>query len=249
MTQSEEKLKNKQSNGTKLSVTCRYTGHCPLLKFRYGKCYGDNTRQILREIRTKGLFDKPLQYRPGDNYELDNVVRKGPIKDVYDGMHNRESTYMTGYTGYVPGMNFTYGKSYGRTADDCMTNFVENQRQLKRKANFNKSYVRSRSAPKMETVHSRDEIRRDLSRFVEINKYKDNAISAEFPPIAGYTGHIPRIKGSEASLSQRYHCAAKRGLQLIQMEREKRKELQNADANIRAILKPNDKKYSYINWG
>lgn len=67
---------------------------------------------------------------------------------------------------------FSYGKSYGRTADDCMANFSERQRDIRRKADMTKSYVRSRSAPKMETIHSRDEIRRDLSRFREINKYK-----------------------------------------------------------------------------
>lgn len=77
----------------------------------------------------------------------------------------------------------------------------------------------------------------------------DNTISPEFPPIAGYTGHIPRIKGSEASLSQRYHYAAKRGLELIRLERDIRKEIQNADSNIRAILKDDKKKYSYWNWG
>ncbi|KAJ8713284.1 hypothetical protein PYW07_013654 [Mythimna separata] len=236
-----------QTNG---SFIPGYTGHCPMLKFRFGKCYGDNTRQILREIRSKGLFNKPLEYRPRDNYELNNLPRfERPQRDVYDGIRNRPTAHMTGYTGYVPGMNFSYGKSYGRTADDCMANFTDRQRELKRKADLNKSYVRSRSAPKMETVHSRDEIRRDLNRFREINKYKENTISPEFPPIAGYTGHIPRIKGSEASLSQRYHCAAKRGLELIKMERDNRKELQNADSNIKAILKENGKKYSYWNWG
>lgn len=82
------------------------------------------------------------------------------------------------------------------------------------------------------------------------SQFTENTISPEFPPIAGYTGHIPRIKGSEASLSQRYHCAAKRGLELIKLEKEKRKELQNADANVRAILKNHDtRKYSYWNWG
>lgn len=65
-----------------------------------------------------------------------------------------------------------YGKSYGRAADDCMTDFAEKQRELRRKADMTKSYVRSRSAPKMETIHSRDEIRRELNRFKEINKYK-----------------------------------------------------------------------------
>ncbi|KAI8426394.1 hypothetical protein MSG28_005241 [Choristoneura fumiferana] len=226
-----------------------YTGHCPMLKFRYGKCYGDNTRQILREIKSKGLFNKPLEYRRGDNYELDRMPRRdAPRRDVYGGL-NQQPVYMTGYTGYVPGMNFRYGKSYGRAADDCMADFTENQRDLRRRADLNKSYVRSRSAPKMETIHSRDEIRRDLSRFREINKYKENTISPEFPPIAGYTGHIPRIKGSEASLSQRYHCAAKRGLELIRLERDKRKEIHHADANIKAILKDHDKKFSYWNWG
>ncbi|XP_073967131.1 sperm-associated microtubule inner protein 5-like [Choristoneura fumiferana] len=220
-----------------------------MLKFRYGKCYGDNTRQILREIKSKGLFNKPLEYRRGDNYELDRMPRRdAPRRDVYGGL-NQQPVYMTGYTGYVPGMNFRYGKSYGRAADDCMADFTENQRDLRRRADLNKSYVRSRSAPKMETIHSRDEIRRDLSRFREINKYKENTISPEFPPIAGYTGHIPRIKGSEASLSQRYHCAAKRGLELIRLERDKRKEIHHADANIKAILKDHDKKFSYWNWG
>ncbi|XP_049874662.1 protein FAM166B-like isoform X2 [Pectinophora gossypiella] len=232
------------------SKSSRYTGHCPLLKFRYGKCYGDNTRQILREIRSKGLFNKPLEYRPRDNYELDNMPRyDAPQRDVYEGTRHRQPVYMTGYTGYVPGMNFRYGKSYGRAADDCMADFSEHQRELRRKADLNKSYIRSRSAPKMETIHSRDEIRRDLSRFREINKYKENTISPEFPPIAGYTGHIPRIKGSEASLSQRYHCAAKRGLELIRMERDRRDELLNADINVKTVLRDKEKKYSYCNWG
>ncbi|KAJ2944181.1 hypothetical protein O0L34_g18158 [Tuta absoluta] len=231
-----------------------YTGHCPMLKFRYGKCYGDNTRQILREIRSKGLFkmnySKPLEYRPGDNYEINNMPRRDrPQEYVYDGLRHRQPAYMTGYTGYVPGMSFRYGKSYGRAADDCMTDFANHQREVRRKADYNKTYTRSRSAPKMETIHSRDEIRRELNKFREINKYKENTISPEFPPIAGYTGHIPRIKGSEASLSQRYHCAAKRGLELIRMEKDQRNELQKAAANVRHVLREKEKKYSYCNWG
>ncbi|CAG9793697.1 unnamed protein product [Diatraea saccharalis] len=175
--------------------------------------------------------------------------RRAPQRDVYEGLEYRQPAYMTGYTGYVPGMHFRYGQSYGRAADDCMADFVESQRELRRKSDLNRSFVRSRSAPKMETVHSRDEIARDLNRFTEINKYRDHAISPEYPPIAGYTGHIPRIKGSEASLSQRYHCAAKRGLELIQMERDQRTELENADSNVRTILKDHENKYSYWNWG
>lgn len=51
---------------------------------------------------------------------------------------------------------------------------------MRRKADMTKSYVRSRSAPKMETIHSRDEIRRELNRFKEINKYKGKKIKKSF---------------------------------------------------------------------
>ncbi|KAL4709305.1 hypothetical protein ACJJTC_013365 [Scirpophaga incertulas] len=95
--------------GSPCSCEHPYTGHCPMLKFRYGKCYGDNTRQILKEIKTTGLFNKPLVYRPGDNYELQNMPKRDyPQRDVYDGIHNRQPAYVTGYTGYVPGMHFRY---------------------------------------------------------------------------------------------------------------------------------------------
>lgn len=49
----------------------------------------------------------------------------------------------------------------------------------------------------------------------------DYEISPERPPIVGYTGHIPGVKG-EVALSKRYTQAAKRGLELVRKEREKR---------------------------
>lgn len=88
-----------------------------------------------------------------------------------------------------------------------------------------------------------------LSHLMYSSDVTENTITPELPPIAGYTGHIPRIRGTEASLSQRYHCAAKRGLELIQLERDSRKQLQNADSNIKQILKNRDRNSSYHNWG
>lgn len=73
----------------------------------------------------------------------------------------------------------------------------------------------------------------------------ENHLSPEFPPIAGYTGHIPRVKGSEASLSQRYHCAAKKGLELLQKERESRRSLAQATMNVDKILREAEGKYTY----
>lgn len=52
-------------------------------------------------------FSKPLEYRAGDNYELDNMPRyEKPQRDVYESAQNRPNAYMSGYTGYVPGMHF-----------------------------------------------------------------------------------------------------------------------------------------------
>lgn len=45
--------------------------------------------------------------------------------------------------------------------------------------------------------------------------FPDHHISPQFPPITGYTGHIPRLKGTEASLSQTYCSSAKRGLAIL----------------------------------
>lgn len=73
----------------------------------------------------------------------------------------------------------------------------------------------------------------------------DNQISPDFPPIAGYTGHIPRVKGSEASLSQRYHCAAKKGLEILQREKEGKSSLDNATLNVDRVLREAEGKYTY----
>lgn len=51
--------------------------------------------------------------------------------------------------------------------------------------------------------------------------FTDYEISPERPPIVGYTGHIPGVKG-EVALSKRYAQAAKKGLELVRKEREQR---------------------------
>lgn len=68
-------------------------------------------------------------------------------------------------------------------------------------------------------------------------------ISPEYPPIAGYTGHIPRVKGNEASLSQRYYCVAKHGLSLLQEDRNRRNQLTDVESKIKCILNDAENKY------
>ncbi|XP_011495013.1 PREDICTED: uncharacterized protein LOC105359940, partial [Ceratosolen solmsi marchali] len=64
----------------------------------------------------------------------------------------------------------------------------------------------------------------------------DNQVSAESPPIVGYTGHIPGAKG-EVALSKGYAQAAKKGLELLHKERQMRQEstMSNADAVHRVL--------------
>lgn len=40
----------------------------------------------------------------------------------------------------------------------------------------------------------------------------DHKVSPELPPITGYTGHIPRLKVSNISVSLPFHHSAKLGL-------------------------------------
>lgn len=55
------------------------------------------------------FFSKPFEYRRGDYYEIDNMPKRDiPQRDVYNGIKYRAPIYMTGYTGYVPGMHFRW---------------------------------------------------------------------------------------------------------------------------------------------
>lgn len=68
-------------------------------------------------------------------------------------------------------------------------------------------------------------------------------VSEEFPPIAGYTGHIPRVKGNEESLSQRYHSVVKKGFSLLKEDRDRREALKTAQRKITKILRDADNRY------
>lgn len=44
-------------------------------------------------------------------------------------------------------------------------------------------------------------------------------MSSELPPITGYTGHIPRLKVSNISVSLPFHHSAKLGLSVLKQVR------------------------------
>lgn len=68
---------------------------------------------------------------------------------------------------------FHYGKSYGRTADECMQEFTD---KLIREQNELFKYEAYMAAHPviMSTIRSRDEVNKALDHFFEKNKYKGN---------------------------------------------------------------------------
>lgn len=80
-----------------------------------------------------------------------------------------------------------------------------------------------------------------------VSFYIARPISPDDPPIAGYTGHIPRINGNEESLSKRYNTVVKRGLTLLKEDRDRRHALKNAQNKINNILTETEGKYSSYN--
>lgn len=71
----------------------------------------------------------------------------------------------------------------------------------------------------------------------------DKFISPECPPIAGYTGHIPRVKGNELSLSKRYNTVAQQGLALLRQSQETTNHLNDIDQQIQHLIHDQNRIY------
>ncbi|XP_031348683.1 protein FAM166B-like isoform X2 [Photinus pyralis] len=229
----------------------RYTGHCPTLRFQYGKPYGTETKEILHDLRDKEIFNEVQRhrYREDDARKIALVPisrAKDQAKDYALDPLNRSPKYILGYTGFIPTLNFRYGKSFGRTADDSMADFTDSQSRLREKRAEMQSLFRTQSAPRMVSIRNRDEVTRSLTNYETLGKFNGREISPDHPPIAGYTGHIPRVKGTEASLSKRYNTVVKRGLALLREERLKKEELLKTSYKINEIISEGKPRYTYV---
>ncbi|KAK5642039.1 hypothetical protein RI129_008206 [Pyrocoelia pectoralis] len=228
-----------------------YTGHCPTLRFQYGKSYGTETKEILHDLRDKEILNEVQRHRYREHEfnkpALVPIPRsKGQAKDYALEPLNRCPKYILGYTGFIPTQNFRYGKSFGRTADDSMTDFTNSQIHLREKRAEVQNLYRTQSAPRMVSIRNRDDVNRSLAHYGTQVKFNGREISPDHPPIAGYTGHIPMVKGSEASLSQRYNTVVKRGLALLRDERQKKEELLKTTYKINEIISEGKPRYTYV---
>ncbi|XP_050528719.1 uncharacterized protein LOC126898553 isoform X3 [Daktulosphaira vitifoliae] len=198
----------------------RYTGHCPTLKFRFGKRYGANTLDIIKELNENGVLN---QYNFRNIYDKNCVFRqlapKPCAEDLKINMDKNEKTskinqrYILGYTGYIPGMNFQYGKTFCSLAQECEKNMLT-KISTERSRNIIERPVRLFPS-KIVLDKTNNRLQNTLNKYKKSKDFKDHKVSAELPPITGYTGHIPRLKASHISVSLPFHHSAKLGLSTL----------------------------------
>lgn len=72
------------------------------------------------------------------------------------------------FGGFVPTLNFRYGKTYSKAADDSITEFSAKQRKLQQTNETN----RTRTAPRLTSIRHKDEVARMLKNYEETHKFK-----------------------------------------------------------------------------
>uniref|UniRef100_A0A8D8Y8T6 Protein FAM166B n=1 Tax=Cacopsylla melanoneura TaxID=428564 RepID=A0A8D8Y8T6_9HEMI len=192
-----------------------YTGHCPTLKFQFGKCYGTNTKEILKDLYDIGVLHK-YSYTPlEDQTKLESLLRSPDNRRL--GSKARTRPYILGYTGYIPGMRYHFGTTFRKAADECADELCKRILADESKRVLDNAL---RPLSPIISIRSNGSIDMALHESHEQLKYRDEHISAEFPPIAGYTGHLPHQNSTDVSLSQRFFTSAKLGLSKLKKQRE-----------------------------
>ncbi|XP_050701805.1 uncharacterized protein C10orf82 homolog isoform X2 [Eriocheir sinensis] len=126
--------------------------------------------------------------------------------------------FIVGYSGYIPGLMFRYGKTFGRAAEESISLYIQQQsdRRAKEEARRSKSLPRVRQ-------------RRSETRVIEdfYSKYGiDGRSNPNYPPLPGYTGYIPKMKPTDLGIGRTFSAAARRGLAHVTTAREQRQSLQ-----------------------
>ncbi|XP_047499969.1 uncharacterized protein C10orf82 homolog [Penaeus chinensis] len=126
-------------------------------------------------------------------------------------------TYIVGYSGYIPGLMFRYGQTFGRAAEESITQYIKLQAERKAR----EEVKRSRSLPRIKEKRSDSQVIQDF-----YNKYGlDGRSNPNYPPLPGYTGYIPKMKPTDLGIGRTFSAAARRGLAQVSIERESREVL------------------------
>ncbi|XP_043472333.1 uncharacterized protein LOC122505005 isoform X1 [Leptopilina heterotoma] len=227
-----------------------YTGHCPTLKFRFGKGFGACTEDIMKELFEKNIL-KTGPYKP--NIAAEELIVIPNEKDIKrdwksDAQYFKSTPYILGYTGYIPGFNNKYGLPFMRAVEEGAKDWRDTQSKLRARRDSMRAYAERRDPRNLLSRVRQDNVQVEKDHghhhhhHKEIkffgNSLKNHYVSPERPPIVGYTGHIPGAKG-EVSLSKRYTQAAKKGLELLQKDREDRYSKIKDSNTIQRVLEAN----------
>ncbi|KAK0085268.1 hypothetical protein PV325_005519 [Microctonus aethiopoides] len=215
-----------------------YTGHCPTLKFRVGKRFGANTEEIIKELLDKKIL-KTGPYRPNSGKDVllpiarEKDIRKDWKNDAY--LH-KTSPFILGYTGYIPGINNIYGLPFMRAVEQGGRDWQATQSKLRLRRDAMRAHVERTNPRNLLSRARTDNVNVEIDHgFDREQTFFANQVSPERPPIVGYTGHIPGARG-EVALSKRYAQAARKGLELLQQDRDSRSSrIKDSDAVQRVL--------------
>lgn len=165
----------------------------PITLKKYFDDYFGIKKQELREKRMLHVSNGTYRQSDYENSILKPIPNgKGQTKDYAMDVHNKFPRYITGYTGknkttnktnktvyydfskkgFVPTLNFRYGKSYSRAADDSISEFSAKQRKLEEREREMWGAARTKSAPKLTPIRGKDEVARALREYTERTKFK-----------------------------------------------------------------------------
>ncbi|XP_063993232.1 uncharacterized protein LOC135170938 isoform X2 [Diachasmimorpha longicaudata] len=192
----------------------------------------------MEELLQKQVL-KSGPYRP--NSSRDPVVLLDREKRTRRTHRNDRSLhkpppFILGYTGYIPGFNKKYGLSFMRAVEEGGKEWRETQNKLRIKGDAMRAHVERTNPRNLASRVRTDNVSVEINHGNQQNPpYFGNQVSPESPPIVGYTGHIPGAR-SEVALSRRYAQAARKGLELLQHERESRCSRVTESKTVRRVL-------------
>lgn len=183
-----------------------YRGYIPQIKYRVGKTYGNDTKQLNYEFNYK----QPLDTIP--------VSGKSPLRNQLPdstGDNKYTKNMVPGYTGYIPRMPFKFGDTYKVDCDYCMDDHMSNMKKYSSKEDELRRSVKA--FPKLQSLAEDPALKNHLNTYRDTQPgrpimMEDHRAPTE-APIPGYRGFIPRINTTEMGLGARYNQTTKQGLE------------------------------------
>ncbi|XP_062516799.1 ciliary microtubule inner protein 2B-like [Corticium candelabrum] len=201
-----------------------YLGYRPQLKFYYGKTYGSLTRQLAK--RQNDWTTKIVQACPDKHVRFDGGVlpdlKKRMAVPPWSGGAKFARNMVSSYSGFIPGLNFTYGSTFQEAAKDAIQDHIDAQTK-----------VEAAGTDLQQTVHKQIPLtpqQSETAPYICNKRPKDSVkhFRIDLPPIPGYMGWVPRY--AHCGLGKTHDLRAKEALEVFNKEQEI---YNNRDSNVK----------------